>query len=130
MEYSPTRNRVLVVDDDPSVRRVFQRMLQSAGYDVVVATGGAEALATLRADQSIGVMLLDLHMPDLDGREVRRLQLADTALAGIPTVVVSGALDAVSDRSALAVDDYLSKPATRRTLLAVVGKYCRPARPS
>lgn len=126
MQDGSPRNRVLVVDDDPAVRETFMRLLIDAGFEAVAVTGGEAALAALRDDPSIAVMLLDLDMPALSGRAVRKAQLADAQLSAIPTVIVSGAADARINRDDLRADDYLSKPFRRQELLAVVGRYCQP----
>jgi CheY-like chemotaxis protein len=126
MRDAPVRNRVLIVDDDPAVRETLRRLLFDAGFQVVAVSGGAAALATLREDPTIGLMLLDLEMPDIDGLTVRRAQLADAYLSTIPTVIVSGSTDFRIDRTDLRADDYLQKPFLRRQLLDVVGRYCKP----
>jgi CheY-like chemotaxis protein len=85
---------VLVIDDDEAVLELAQEFLRRGGLDVVTATGGREALAILRSDtgtstrNGIDAVVLDLAMPDLDGREtlveIRRLR------PGLPVVVASG----------------------------------------
>jgi|SRR6187455_220074 CheY-like chemotaxis protein len=124
------RNRVLIVDDDPAVRETFRRILVDAGFQVMAVSGGAAALATLHDDPTIGLMLLDLEMPEVDGLAVRRAQLADPQLSSVPTVIVSGSGDLRSDWADLCADDYLPKPFLRRQLLEVVSRYCKPERGS
>jgi two-component system, cell cycle sensor histidine kinase and response regulator CckA len=64
------RGRVLLVDDEPTVRRLGRRMLERAGFDVVLAADGREALETFRArPDGFACVLLDLTMPTLGGRE-------------------------------------------------------------
>ena len=79
---------VLVVDDDAGVRQLLRRMLEPAGYTVVEAANGREALERLR-EAAPGVILLDLMMPEMDGfefvAEVRRHE----ALRAIPIVVIT-----------------------------------------
>jgi CheY-like chemotaxis protein len=87
---SRSRNRVLVVDDDPVVRRMFQRSLDLAEFDVVVACNGAEGLTILREDDTIGLVLLDLTMPGMDGWAFLQEQRADSRSATIPTIILSG----------------------------------------
>ena len=123
---NPPRNRVLIVDDDAAIRSIFQRLLEGAGYDVVAVSSGHEALRTLHDDPSIGLMLLDIDMPVMDGVAVRRAQRADPQIAGIPTVIVSGARGVRTDLDDLEADAFLDKPVTRQDLLAVVARYCAP----
>ena len=74
-EEAPQRGggKVLVVDDDPAVRGTSAAALRSLGYDVTSVSGGAQALALVAAEPKLfRLVLLDLHMPDLDGRETLR----------------------------------------------------------
>lgn len=96
MRNAAARNCVLVVDDDPAVRDTCVRMLRDAGYQVVAVSEGQGALQALSDDPTIGVILLDLDMPGVDGVAVRRAQLADPELATIPTVIISGQAAAAS----------------------------------
>ena len=66
---------VLVVDDEPSIVRTLSRYLSRRGYDVVTASGGYEALEVLGSKAKWGLILCDLKMPDLGGKELRELVL-------------------------------------------------------
>jgi CheY-like chemotaxis protein len=81
---------VLVVDDDPQLVDLFNRMLQSAGepYHPIRAFGGKDALERLR-NQPVDLVLLDLLMPEVDGLAVLRAMKEDAALARIPVIVIS-----------------------------------------
>ncbi|MEJ5221786.1 MAG: PAS domain S-box protein, partial [Tepidiforma sp.] len=68
----PRRATILVVDDDETVRNVTRRMLQHAGYTVLLAADGAEALACYRDHPGIDLVLLDMTMPHMDGEETFR----------------------------------------------------------
>jgi CheY-like chemotaxis protein len=119
------RNRILVVDDDPVVLRVFRQSLQTAGFDVVAVSSGEAGLEILTGDETIGLVLLDLEMPKMNGWAVRRAQLADRRIAHIPTIVITGSIDhAQRARSELRPQDYLLKPVTNETLIATVMRYC------
>jgi CheY-like chemotaxis protein len=85
----PTR-RILIVDDDPEVVRLFRRMLhaQLKECDYVEAYSGAEALRRMRATRP-DLVLLDLVMPEVDGQTVLAAMAADPVLAGIPVILVS-----------------------------------------
>ena len=81
------RFRVLVVDDDPSVLEVVGTMLESAGYEVVTAGDGGEALEVAEV-QTPDLAVVDLVMPDVEGIElIRKLSGSDCP---IPTIVMSG----------------------------------------
>ena len=119
---------VLLVDDDPAVRELFAQALRLAGFDVVEASSGAEGLERLRSDAPIGVILLDLKMPDMDGWHFRLAQRTDPRMAAIPTVITTGApLSEVLDCD-LKAADYLLKPVGLEHLVSVVAHYVKPAR--
>jgi CheY-like chemotaxis protein len=112
--------RVLIVDDDPNLRMVFQRQLESGGFAVVAAASGAEGLSALRRDPKIGLVLLDLMMPDMDGWRFRHAQASEERLASVPTIVVTGSpLHTIVDAE-LNAAAYLLKPVGREHLLSVV----------
>src|SRR5690242_18258082 len=92
---------ILVVEDDPLTREALAMVLGEAGCRVACAADGREALGLLRAGPKPDLILLDLSLPVLDGRQFRREQLQDPALAGIPVVVVSAAADLSQEAKAL-----------------------------
>ena len=106
--------RVLVVDDDDGVRTVMTRQLKHAGFDVVAASNGPDGLDCMRNDPSIRVVLLDMIMPGMGGRELAR-SLAATRPT-LPILFMSGDNDdgeltpGGDDRGVLA------KPFTSETL--------------
>ena len=110
-------DRVLVVDDDPPLRRMLERTLLAEGFDVTLAAdGGAALVAAERAAPD--VIVLDVAMPALDGLAVcRRLRSK-----GLPTpILMLTARDAVPDRVAgleAGADDYLVKPFAVQELIA------------
>ena len=74
----PTRPRVLVVDDEESIRRFVDRALRGAGYDVDAAANGPEALALVEAQRPFDLYVLDVVMPEMRGDELgRRLRQRD-----------------------------------------------------
>jgi CheY-like chemotaxis protein len=82
---------VLLVDDDPAVRRTIARFLTFEGFAVLEAGNGQEALAYLRTGAAVSVIVLDLRMPVMDGWTFRREQRLDANFAHIPIIVLSGA---------------------------------------
>ena len=108
--------QILVVDDEPQILRFLRPSLSAAGYEVITAATAAEALklATAKAPDAI---LLDLGLPDLDGKEViARLR----AWSHVPIIVVS-ARDRETEKIAaldLGADDYIDKPFGIGELLA------------
>lgn len=106
-----SRRCVLIVDDEQLVRDVGARLLEAVGFDVMLATGGHDALDVFRREHvRIDVVLLDLSMPDLTGREVlRRLLAFDPA---VKVVLWSGYSDGQDFESAesLGAKGFLAKP--------------------
>lgn len=66
---SELEHRILVVDDEPPIRKLLSRILERAGFDVVVASDGLEALAQVRSDASLRLVVSDLRMPNCSGLE-------------------------------------------------------------
>ncbi len=103
-----TGQRVLVVDDEPQIQRFLRPSLTAAGYDVVSASTGAEALRAV-STRAPDAVLLDLGLPDMDGKDVIA-QLR--AWSKLPIVVLS-ARDRETEKIAaldLGADDYVEKP--------------------
>jgi len=109
--------RILVVDDEPAVRRALERALRLDSYDVALAADGEEALDAL-ASQPADAVILDVLMPRLDGLEVaRRMRQAGDRTP----ILMLTARDAVDDRVKgldVGADDYLVKPFALRELQA------------
>jgi DNA-binding response OmpR family regulator len=88
--------RVLVVEDDPSVRGLLHTLLAAEGYEVSTASDGLAGLVKA-ASTHPSLILLDLMMPDLGGGRVLEELREDPALAGTPVIVVTGRADALPD---------------------------------
>jgi CheY-like chemotaxis protein len=80
--------RILIVEDDASIRRLVRKFLTRKGYLVTEAENGRLGLAEMRTGQP-DLVLLDLMMPEVDGWEVLRTRARENALRAIPVVVVS-----------------------------------------
>ena len=112
--------RVVVVEDDPSVRGLLQTLLVAEGYSVSTASDGLGGLGQIAAT-SPALVLLDLMMPDLGGARVIQELREDPELARIPVLVVTGQEDAVADmRARLGDDNVFLKPFAVGELLARV----------
>jgi CheY-like chemotaxis protein len=117
--------RVLVVDDYDVNRRIFCEQLRSWGCATAEASGGREALDALRAAHdtaAFDVVLLDMHMPEMDGETTARAIKADPALAGVPLVLLSsmGTRGTATEMWARGFAAALTKPVRQSHLLDVV----------
>jgi two-component system chemotaxis response regulator CheY len=114
---------ILIVEDNAPMAEALRDILGGEGYEVAVARDGAVALDWLAAHPRPDLILLDLMMPTMDGYELRARQLADPALAAIPTFVISaGPFDERFE--AMRVDGWLRKPVALDSLLAAVARHC------
>jgi CheY-like chemotaxis protein len=112
---------LLVVEDDPGIRRSLAEALEDEGYSVVLAANGREAIDRLREQPTPCMILLDLMMPIMDGWEFLRARRENEDLAAIPVVVVSAYADKVKTVEA---EHFIQKPIDLARLLAVVTRYC------
>lgn len=107
-----------MVDDEPDVVELLQTILQSAGFEVEVATDGRSALARILAKPA-DLLVLDLMMPDLDGFELLKLLRLDRRAAEMPVLIVSartGQQDQIESLQ-LGANAYLCKPFSPRDLV-------------
>ena len=118
--------RILVVDDTPEIRELLQIHLEAAGYQVLVAGNGQEALAAVAA-LAPDLILLDVVMPVVDGYEVCRRLKADEETAFIPIVMLTALQDLTHRLRGieLGADDFLSKPFNHLELLTRVRSLLR-----
>jgi CheY-like chemotaxis protein len=124
------RCSVLVVEDDPELREVLHVALASEGYQVATVGNGRDALRHLRSTADTCIIVLDLKLPVMDGRQFRAVQLHDRSLAWIPVVLLSGDGEAAQHARELGVRSLVRKPVDvdeLRRALRRVG--CRLARP-
>src|SRR5438094_9901496 len=106
---------VLIVEDDADTREMLATLLSMEGFHAVAAEDGLEALHLLRtvrhrAPDIPCLVLLDLKMPRLSGKEFRRAQLGDPTVASVPIAVISGATDLEQRAKALGAVAILAKP--------------------
>lgn len=121
--------RVLVVDDTESKRYVLATWLRRAGYDVVEAKSGKEALE-VAASQPIAIVVLDVNLPDMSGYAVCERIKAEPRTASVPVLHVSAVAIGSTDRSQglrRGADSYLAEPIEREELVATVEALLRGA---
>ena len=114
--------RILVVEDEPDLGNLLDRTLEDAGYRVLLAEDGIEALERA-ATEPLDLIVLDLMIPHVDGIEVCRRLKRDTRTARIPVIMLTARQDP-ADRITgleLGADDYVTKPFNLRELVLRVG---------
>jgi CheY-like chemotaxis protein len=113
------RRSILVVDDDPQIRKLFSQVLNKAGYSVYYACDGAEAKSFIQRIQ-FDLMILDLNMPEMDGFEV--LKFARSESPRLKTIVVSGFMQGTMLKAAklFGAAATLDKPVQISLLLSTV----------
>ena len=102
---------LLIVDDEPQVRKLLETLLQHEGYQTLSASSGEEALQ-LVARQPPDLILLDIMMPGMDGYEVASQLKGDETTAGIPIIMLSALSEPSARVSGLetGAEEFISKP--------------------
>jgi DNA-binding response OmpR family regulator len=117
---------ILVVDDEPKVARLARDYLEKNGYRTITAADGQSALAIARREKP-DLILLDLMLPQVDGREVCRILRRESDVPIIMLTALSEEIDQVTGLE-IGADDYITKPFSVRALVARVGALLRRAR--
>jgi two-component system response regulator MprA len=120
--------RVGLCEDDPAIRRVVTEALRLRGHETVAAFNGGEALRLFAGDHTLDVLILDIGLPDADGRDVC---LALRSAGQVAPVIFLTALDQRHEKLAgfaAGADDYLTKPFDVAELVARVGALVRRGR--
>jgi DNA-binding NtrC family response regulator len=120
--------RILVVDDDASIRRTLNILLSKAGYEVIQASDGSEAVRLWR-DRGGDLVITDLHMPQKDGIQTIIELLSHSP--GIRIIALSGGgqtkrLDLLGNLALLGSVLTIEKPFTLAEMMAVVGRALKP----
>jgi DNA-binding NtrC family response regulator len=120
------QRRVLVVDDQDSMRVLLQDMLEVIGYGVVLAEGGEQALALLEEDR-FDLVLSDLNMPGMDGTAL--LRAVKAANPELPVVIITGYGTFHTEKRVMkeGADGYISKPCTLSKIQKTLSSILNPA---
>ena len=130
-EAAPGPIKVLVIDDSNTIRRSAEMFLRQAGFEVILAEDGFDALAKI-SDHHPRVIFVDIMMPRLDGYQTCALIKQNPALKATPVIMLSSK-DGVFDRARgrlAGSDRYLTKPFTKEALIDAVNEYVGPAAPT
>lgn len=116
---TPGNAHILVVDDEPHIRRVLSAVLGSSGYDVTMASNGSEGLAELGVE-AIDLVILDLMMPGANGLEILSRIRTHPERSATPVIILTAKGQDTDREAALAggANDFLTKPFSPKKLLA------------
>jgi DNA-binding response OmpR family regulator len=109
---------ILVVDDEPKIARLARDYLEKSGFRVLIAADGQSALATARREKP-DLIILDLMLPQIDGREVCRILRRESDVPIIMLTALSEEIDQVTGLE-IGADDFITKPFSVRALVARV----------
>ena len=119
--------KILVVDDEAYMLRLVQFNLERAGYSVITAKDGQEALEILEKEK-VDLIITDVMMPRIDGFELCKRVKTDARWKSYPVIMLT-AMAQVADRvggKAAGADDYITKPFHPKKLLAIVESALKP----
>ena len=116
-----TKARVLLVEDDKALRRYLEVTLERAGYAVVSAADGLDAMKLALAAE-VDLVITDAMMPNLSGHELCRFLRNSPKLSHIPIVLLSGLERNESGREEALADEFLSKPVSAERLTECVAR--------
>ena len=116
---------VLVVEDNDMNMQLVEYLLEEGGVDIVKATSGEEALSITRSAAPFDLILMDIHLPGMDGLSVVRAMKEDTRTARVPILALTAhAMRGDKDRFLDAgCDGYISKPIDVKTFLTSIEQY-------
>ena len=113
-----------MVDDEPDIMRVVEFRLKKGGYEILSAVNGQQGLDLIRVKKP-DLVILDLHLPIMDGLEVCRQVRNDAALKTIPIILISASSskEITQEVKRVGVNEYLLKPFDPQQLLAKIKEY-------
>jgi len=122
-----TGARVLVVEDNDMNMQLVEYLLEEGGYQIVKAASGEEALTIARTGDPVDLILMDIHLPGIDGLSVVREMKTDAVTSAIPILALTAhAMRGDKDRFLEAgCDGYISKPIDVKTFLSSIRQYLR-----
>lgn len=112
---------ILVVEDDDDIRNAIVDLLETEGYSTESAVNGKDALDKLAIIPKPCLVLLDMMMPIMNGREFLDRVMKDSHLAPLPVLIVSAVADKTNTEGSVG---FLKKPIDIEVVLKVVGQYC------
>ena len=122
MNQNNQTRKILVVDDDPVIRDMMADILEFEGYTISVARNGSEALQLLRSDEHY-LVLLDIMMPVMSGKELCAIIEADPHLRERHSIILMSAMDNLEEAASFQVDAILQKPFVVEDVIDILEPY-------
>lgn len=121
--FEPRKFRVLVADDDDSIRKVMANVLSRMGLSVVVAQNGIEAVQIMETEPC-DIVLTDLNMPKMNGLEAtKQIRKLENGGRRVPIIAMTGNTGDSEIALKSGVDEYVPKPVMRKTLIQTLKKW-------
>jgi two-component system, NtrC family, response regulator AtoC len=120
----PEKKQVLIVDDEPNLRKILAAQLSRDGYDVLLAEDGEQGLSVLR-EHHIDLVVTDLKMPKMDGMSLLREAVKEQPNLPVVMITAHGTVDTAVEALKLGAFDYLTKPFDKDEVRQVVAKALR-----
>jgi len=116
--------KILVVDDDPTIRTAFEERFRLEGYEVITATDGKSGVEKAK-EEIPDLVVLDIVMPEMDGIEACRLLKSDSRYRHIPVIIITASLQAAAERLSKEVgaDVYIQKSPDFTDLVHAVKRF-------
>jgi len=117
----PLHNKILIADDDNEMRETLSSMLEAEGYQVINAENGQEAVEMSRKELP-ALIMMDIHMPVMDGLRACKEIKTDSVTKGIPVVMltVEGSINEIQQAISYGAKTYITKPSSKAEILKVV----------
>src|SRR5580698_5914030 len=117
----PERKQVLIVDDEPNLRKILSAQLSRDGYDVLTAEDGEQGLAQLR-EHHIDLIITDLKMPRVDGMTLLKRALEEEPEIPVVMITAHGTIDTAVEALKRGAFDFVTKPFDKDEVRQIVGK--------
>lgn len=124
MTFTNNKKKVLICDDEENIREALKLILENH-FELILTLSGAQCLKCLKNAEDIGVVLLDIHMPRMDGFKILKTIREHYPL--LPVLMVTGyqSVEAVSQCAQLGANSYIVKPFNSQEVVAMVKKWMK-----